>query len=199
MKAWEYLASIEDHQERMKAIADVKKKLRQQMAGKSEAEIKVAWDEIITRMKQVLDDKLSTSQKKTTTEHKSNKFKLSIVATVVGILFVGMLGITIYSFGELQKIKYQQSDENRSAEYYELKHQFIETLTDSHKAFKAGSDATVEIANAVRAVSIYYEKHGKYKEAREFLRLTTILVDLAKQQSTAALAQAVLVRSLESD
>lgn len=198
MKAWEYLASIEDHQERMKAIADVKKKVRQQMAGKSEAEIKVAWDDIMARMKQAVDDKLAVSQKEI--EHKPNKFKWYIASTVVGVLLIGMLGTTIYAVGQMQNMKHS----NISVEPQETvcidnsdKIQGMSNMIEYlRQAYKDSSDEVQGLRNEVEA----YDEERKQNAEDEIAKINLIIqLTESKFQRADLVLEAAKPFMLESD
>lgn len=63
MKAWEYLAGIDDDQERRVATASVYQKVRRRMAGRPEAEIKAAWDSIVSKLQQAMDIKQKETDK----------------------------------------------------------------------------------------------------------------------------------------
>ena len=130
IKAWEYLAGIDDPSERKKASMKVFQNMKQQMIDKSDAEVTRAWQTIVSKANQIRKElkqqqaeitgvKEKTGIKETPTcddtiDH-SKTPKIAAI-TVVGALFVGMLGVTIYSVGQMQKMKYAESTEPQIVE-----------------------------------------------------------------------------------
>ena len=113
------------------------------------------------------------------------KRKAPVVSIVVGILFVAMLGTTIYSVGELQKVKYKEPAPVQVVEKVvevekdcpvpddSLKQEYVYTLIER-------KDKINKYAELMHIYANVFDRVGRQYKSRGENALSSDAVDLAK-------------------
>lgn len=135
---------------------------------------------------------------------KNVKRKMPITTIVVGVLFFGMLGTTIYSVGEIQKLKREQSPQSDEVQIVEIEKeapvQIVEVekdcpvpddsfkrelktlLWNNSKALNESSSALTNAAVALSQAGLYVRRTGSREMAIKIMDISTSLSELALQQ-----------------
>lgn len=125
------------------------------------------------------------------------KRRSSIATIVIGILFVGMIGTTIYSVGEMQKMKNSaKPSEVRIVEVEEeapvqivevekecpvlddgLKQEYIEFLDRSAALSRSDQKRMLALADMLNENVKYLIAKGDYKIARSFTKSVEVVIE----------------------
>ena len=101
------------------------------------------------------------------------KRKAPVVSIVVGILFVAMLGTTIYSVGELQKVKYKEP----------VPVQVVEKIVEVEKTVEVEKDCPVpDDSLRQEYIRTLIERNGKITKYAELVHAYANIFDSVGQQ-----------------
>ena len=223
MKAWEYLANIEDTGERKEASMKVFQNMKRQMIDKSDAEVTRAWQTIVSKANQIRKElkqqqakvKEETEIKETPTCNGAITPKIAAI-TVVSILFVGMIGTTVYAVGKMQKMKHSaklaavqvvevekeapvqivEVEKECSVADDSLKQEYIRILDASSEVFSRSANTMLNLAKALDGTAEDYLSRGKYADANAISGASLALVELAKKQRESSILQSARVSQL---